>query len=62
MEKFVCPICNKEVDDKIIPYHKRVEQQILNVIQKNIPRWVDGDINKKAIDYYRILIKNKTIK
>jgi hypothetical protein len=62
MEKFTCPVCNKEVDDSIIPYHKKVEQQILDVIQKMIPRWYDGDNNKKLIDYYRALIVNKTIK
>lgn len=62
MEKFICPICNQVVDDSIIPYHKRVEQQILNTIQKTIPRWFDADSNKKCIDYYRALIANKTIK
>lgn len=62
MNKFICPICNREVDDNIIPYHKRVEKQILGVIQKSIPRWYDGENNKKCIDYYRALIVNKTIK
>jgi hypothetical protein len=62
MERFVCPVCNREVDDSIIPYHKKVEQQILDVIQKMIPRWYDGETNKKCIDYYRALIVNKTIK
>ncbi len=62
MEKFICPICNREVDDSIIPYHKKVEQQILDVIQKTLPRWYDGDNNKKCIDYYRALMINKTIK
>ena len=63
MEKYICTICNKEDDDRIIPYHKRVENQILNVIKKSIPRWNDNDeIDRKAVDYYRVLIQNKTIK
>lgn len=62
MERFICPICNKEVDDSIIPYHKRVEEQILYAIQKKIPRWFTAESDKKCIDYYRALIVNKTLK
>ena len=62
MEKFICTICNKEVDDSIIPYHKNVERQILNVIKRTNPRWFDRDDNRKYIDFYRALIVNKTLK
>jgi len=62
MGKFICPVCEKEVDDSIIPYHKNVEKQIIDVISKMNPRWFNAEENLKCMDYYRALIVNKTIR
>lgn len=58
--KFLCPVCEREVDDAIIPFHKNVEGQILEYIRRTHPRWVepDGSI-PKCVDYYKALIENK---
>lgn len=61
--KFRCPVCERLVDDAIIPFHKNVERQILESIRANHPRWVEPDgSSPKAIDFYKALIRNKLLK
>ena len=61
--RYVCPICEREVDDSIIPYHKNVEKQILDMIKKENPRWIDEDgSSEKTVDYYRALLSNQSLK
>ena len=60
---YVCPVCEREVDDAIIPFHKSVEKQILNVIKENNPRWIESDGScPKAVEYYKSLIEHRIIK
>ncbi|MFM7203919.1 MAG: hypothetical protein ACKO6N_24320 [Myxococcota bacterium] len=61
--KYVCPVCEREVDDAIIPFHKNVERQILELIRKKNPRWIeqDGSIDK-CVDYYKALIETKLLR
>ena len=61
--KYVCPVCGREVDDAIIPFHKRVERQILDRIRKLHPRWIEADgTSPKCVDYYKALIENKRLR
>jgi hypothetical protein len=61
--KYVCPVCEREVDDAIIPFHKNVEKQILEVIKTHHPRWIESDGTcPKAIDYYKALIEHRMLK
>lgn len=60
---YVCPICEREVDDAIIPFHKNVERQILDLIKTHNPRWIEADGScPKAIEYYKSLIEHRIIK
>ena len=60
--KFRCPICERHVDDQIIPFHKNVERQILESIRERHPRWVEPDGScPKCIDFYKALIRNKLL-
>lgn len=60
---YVCPICEREVDDAIIPFHKNVERQILDLIKSHNPRWIESDGScPKAIEYYKSLIEHRIIK
>ncbi|RME55861.1 MAG: hypothetical protein D6795_02420 [Deltaproteobacteria bacterium] len=62
MSKFICPVCERAVDDVIIPFHKNVERQILALIQRHNPRWVEPDGScPKCIEYYKALIANRRI-
>ena len=40
---YVCPVCEREVDDAIIPFHKNVEKQILDLIKTHNTRWIESD-------------------
>ena len=60
---YICPVCGREVDDAIIPFHKNIEKQILETIKSNNPRWIESDgACPKAIEYYKALIQQKIIK
>lgn len=60
---YVCPICEREVDDAIIPFHKNVEKQILERIKALNPRWIESDGScPKAVEYYKSLIEHRIIK
>ena len=61
--KFRCPICEREVDDPIIPFHKNVERQILESIRRRHPRWIEADgSSPKSVDFYKALVRNKLLK
>jgi hypothetical protein len=61
--RYVCPVCEREVDDAIIPFHKNVEKQILELITSHNPRWLESDGScPKAVEYYQALIAHKVIK
>jgi len=60
---YVCPVCERAVDDAIIPFHKNVEKQILDLIKSHNPRWIESDGTcPKAIEYYKSLIAHRIIK
>lgn len=60
---YVCPVCEREVEDVIIPFHKNVEKQILELIKSHNPRWIESDGScPKAIEYYKALIYHKILK
>ncbi len=60
---YICPVCEKEVDDAIIPFHKNVERQILERIRMMHPQWIEPDgSSPKAIDYYKALIETRRIR
>jgi hypothetical protein len=61
--KFLCPVCEREVDDAIIPFHKNVERQILELIKQTHPRWIEPDgSSPKCVDYYKALIETKLLR
>lgn len=61
--QYVCPICEREVEDAIIPFHKNVEKQIIDRITFHNPRWIESDGScPKAIEYYQSLIDHRIIK
>ena len=60
---YVCPICDREVDDAIIPFHKNVEKQMLDLIKSQNPRWIESDGScPKSIEFYKSLIEHRIIK
>lgn len=61
--RYICPVCGREVDDAIIPFHKNVEKQILETITQHNPRWIESDGScPKAVEYYKALIEQKILK
>lgn len=61
--KFVCPVCEREVDDAIIPFHKNVERQILETIRRHHPRWIEPDgSSPKSVDFYKALVQSKLLR
>lgn len=60
--RYICPVCERDVDDAIIPFHKNVERQILERIRSRNPRWIEPDGSvPKCVDYYKALIEARLV-
>jgi len=60
--KYRCRICNREIDDFVSIAHIKAEEYLLELIEKDHPKWKDEDkACHKCIDYYRKLVKDMEI-
>jgi hypothetical protein len=62
LSDYVCPICNRQVDEKTALTHIKAEEYLLELIRKDHPEWKEGQgACPKCMDYYRQLIKQAKI-
>ena len=62
LSDYVCPICNRRVDEKTALTHIKAEEYLLELIRKDHPEWKEGQgACPKCMDYYRQLIKQAKI-
>lgn len=60
--KYICQICDREIDERVALTHIKSEEYLINLIRKDHPDW---DKDKKTchncVEYYRRLIKEGEI-
>jgi len=56
----VCPLCKKEVDEKVVRTCVDAEKWVVEQIRKKHQNWVSSDGScPQCLEYYRSLGKNK---
>jgi len=56
----VCPLCKKEVDERVIKTCLDAEKWVIDQIRTRHPDWIVSDGScAKCLDYYRNLGKGK---
>lgn len=59
MAKKVCPLCKKEIEEKLLKLHTRREKLIIDLIKKRNPGWVEEDgACPRCLEYYRAVESN----
>jgi len=60
--KYICQICNREIDESVSLMHVKTEEYLLELIRKDHPEWKESkDTCHKCVTYYRELVKKAEI-
>jgi len=59
--KYVCNICNREIDEEVGLVHVKTEEYLLELIKRDHPEWKDDKACHHCVEYYRELIKKAEI-